>query len=147
MKRGKKSYSAEAFGRRSGWRVARDLKPVYSERQRGKRWRWREREIRLGRSVMHFSTVPAYRSDPDPSCLSFNTLSRRALINISTPLRQPPGRQMLLLRCSSAHNMACLHVCIKSPGCWGTLACPRPRRHAHTQSHTHTLAQRRLSSD
>lgn len=30
MERGKKSYSAEALGRRSGWRVAKDLK-LYSE--------------------------------------------------------------------------------------------------------------------
>lgn len=34
---------------------------------------------------MHFSTAPEYRSDPDPSCLSFTTLPWRGLINISTP--------------------------------------------------------------
>lgn len=34
---------------------------------------------------------PEYRSQRDPSCLSFNTLSRQALINISTRLWQPLG--------------------------------------------------------
>lgn len=36
---------------------------------------------------------PEYRSQRDPSCLSFNALSRQALINISTLLRQPLGVQ------------------------------------------------------
>lgn len=34
---------------------------------------------------------PEYRSQRDPSCLSFSTLSRQALINISTLLCQPLG--------------------------------------------------------
>lgn len=34
---------------------------------------------------------PGYRSHCDPPCLSFRTLSRQALINISTLLRQPLG--------------------------------------------------------
>lgn len=33
---------------------------------------------------------PGYRSHCDPPCLSLRTLSRQALINISTLLRQPP---------------------------------------------------------
>lgn len=59
---------------------------------------------------------PGYRSHCDPPCLSFTTLSRQALINISTLLRQPLESnatvEMLTRACTEDHNVA-LHRRLK----------------------------------
>ena len=64
--------------------------------------------------------------------LSFNALSRRALINISTPLCQPLGGKG-----NGAHSTlcVCVCVCVLEVHDEGTQACPLVISYTHTSPH------------